>query len=53
MLKLSIFIGIPSAVTYLTSTNSQHIENILYIFVLCVVALLIAILSHIGEKSRL
>ncbi len=53
MLKLSILIGIPSAITYLASTSSQHLDNILYIFVLCVAALSIGILSHISEKSGL
>lgn len=53
MLKLWILIGIPSAITYLASTSSQHIDNILYIFVLSVAALLLAILSQISKKSRL
>jgi hypothetical protein len=52
MLKLSILIGIPSAITYLASTSSQHIDGILYIFVLSAAALLLAILSQINEKSR-
>ncbi len=53
MLKLSILIGIPSAITYLGSTSSQQTDSILYIFVLSVAALLVAILSQINEKSRL
>ncbi|MCR4346416.1 MAG: hypothetical protein NUV55_04285 [Sulfuricaulis sp.] len=52
MLKMSILIGTPSAITYLASNNSQQAENILYIFVLSIAALLVAILSHINEKSR-
>ncbi|GAB4507956.1 MAG: hypothetical protein Tsb0026_05390 [Sulfuricaulis sp.] len=52
MLKLSILIGTPSAITYLASTSSQHMESILYIFVLSVAALSVAILSQINEKSR-
>ena len=51
-MKLIIFIGIPSAITYLASTSSQHIDGILYIFVLSAAALLLAILSQINEKSR-
>jgi hypothetical protein len=51
MLKMSMFIGIPSVVAYLGSIYSQHIENILYIFALSVVALLVAILSQISHKS--
>ena len=53
MLKLSILIGIPSVVVYLGSIYSQHLENIVYIFVLSAAALLVAILSQISEKSRL
>lgn len=53
MLKLSILIGIPSAITYLASNSSQQMDSILYIFVLSAAALLVAILSQIGEKSRL
>jgi len=52
MLKLSILIGIPSAITYLASASSQHIDSILYIFVLSAAALLLAILSQINEKSK-
>jgi hypothetical protein len=52
MLKLSILIGIPSVIAYLGSIHSQHLENILYIFVLSAAALLVAILSQINEKSR-
>jgi hypothetical protein len=51
MLKLSILIGIPSAITYLASTSSQQVDSILYIFVLSAAALLVAILSQINEKS--
>jgi hypothetical protein len=52
MLKMSILIGTPSAITYLASTSSQHMDSILYIFVLSIASLLVAILSHINEKSR-
>jgi hypothetical protein len=52
MLKLSFWIGIPSIITYLASTYSQLLDNIMYIFVLSAVALIVAILSQIGEKSK-
>ena len=52
MLKLSIFIGTPSAITYLASTSSQQIDSILFIFALSAAALLVAILSQIGHMSR-
>ncbi|MHB8534315.1 MAG: hypothetical protein ACYDBW_02580 [Sulfuricaulis sp.] len=52
MLKLSFWIGMPSVITYLASTYSQLLENIFYIFLLSVAALVVAILSQIGEKTR-
>lgn len=52
MLKLSFWIGIALLITYLASTYSQLLENITYIFALSASALLVAILSHIREKSR-
>ena len=51
MLKLSFWIGIPSLITYLATTYSQPLENITYIFAVSASALLVAILSHIREKS--
>lgn len=52
MLKLSIWIGTPSVITYLASTHSQLLENNFYIFVLSAAALIMGILSQIGEKSK-
>lgn len=52
MLKLSFWIGTPSVITYLASTHSQLLENIFFIFALSVAALIVAILSQIGEKSK-
>lgn len=52
MLKLGFWIGMPSLITYLASTYSQLLENIFYIFVLSVAALLVAIMSQIGEKAK-
>jgi hypothetical protein len=51
MLKLSFWIGTPSIITYLASTYSQLLENIIYIFALSAAALIVAILSQISEKS--
>lgn len=51
MLKLSFWIGTPSVITYLASTYSQLLENIFFIFALSMAALIVAILSQIGEKS--
>jgi hypothetical protein len=52
MLKLSILIGLPSAITYLASASSQYMDSILYIYVLCVATLLVAILSQTSEKPK-
>ena len=51
MLKLSLWIGTPSIITYLASTYSQLLENNFYIFVLSAAALVVGILSQISEKS--
>jgi hypothetical protein len=51
MLKLSFWIGTPSIITYLMSTYSPLLENIIYIFALSAAALIVAILSQINEKS--
>jgi len=52
MLKLSFWIGTPSIITYLASTYSQLLENIFFLFALSAAALIVAILSQIGEKSE-
>jgi hypothetical protein len=52
MLKLSLWIGTPSIITYLASTYSQLLENNFYIFVLSAAALVVGILSQISEKSN-
>jgi len=51
MLKLSLWIGTPSIITYMASAYSQILENIFFIAALSVVALAMAILSKIDEKS--
>ena len=52
MLKLSFWIGTPTVITYLASPHSQLLENIFFIFALSAAALIVAILSQIGKKSR-
>jgi hypothetical protein len=52
MLKLGLMIAAPSFLTYLASTYFQSMESFFYIFVLSSAALLVAILSHVGAKSR-
>jgi len=52
-LKISIFIGILSATTYLALTQSRLLDNFSCMFVLCIAALLLAILAQISENSML
>jgi hypothetical protein len=52
MLKIGLLIIAPSIFAYLASTYFQSLENVIYIFVLSTAALLVAILSQIGEKSK-
>ncbi len=51
MLKWGLWVGIPSFVTYLASTYSVLLENIVFIFIVSVIALLIAIIPRISDKS--
>ena len=53
MLKIGLMIVAPSILSYLASTYFQSLENVIYIFALSTAALLVAILSQIGEKSKL
>ena len=52
MLKIGLIIIAPSILTYLASTYFQFTDNVFYIFALSTGALLVAILSQIGEKSK-
>jgi hypothetical protein len=52
MLKIGFLIIAPSILTYFASTYFQSMESFFYIFVLSSAALLVAILSHIGAKSK-
>ncbi len=51
MLKVGLWVGIPSFITYLASTYSVLLENIVFIFIVSVVALLIAIIPRISDKN--
>ena len=52
MLKLGLLIVAPSILAYMASAYFQFSENVFYIFVLSIAALLVAILPQIGEKSK-
>lgn len=46
---LVLWIGTPSLITFLASANSQFLETIHFIFILPVMALLVAILPRLDE----
>jgi len=48
-MKLALWIGTPSLVTFLASVYAQFLENIHLVFILSVMALLIAILPRLSE----
>ena len=54
MLKLGLWVGTPSAVTYLASSYSALLENFVFLSLLSVMALLVAILPRLSdpESSR-
>jgi hypothetical protein len=52
MFKLGLWIGIPSFITFLASAYSQFLENIHFIFVLSVAALLVAIVPQLTQKEK-
>jgi hypothetical protein len=43
MLKIGLWLGAPSAITFLASSYSVRIENTLFVFALSVLALVIGI----------
>ena len=53
MVKLSLWIGAPSLITYFASSYSVVVENILLFFLLSLLALMVAIVPRVaGEKAR-
>ncbi len=51
MLKIGLWIGIPSLITFLASTYSSLADNIVFIFALSVAALLVAILPRLINRD--
>lgn len=43
MVKLGLWLGTPSVITFLASSSSVRVENTLFVFALSVLALLIGI----------
>ena len=53
MIKLGLWLGAPSLITYFASSYAVVVENILLFFVLSLLALMVAIAPRaIGEKAR-
>ncbi|OGI43802.1 MAG: hypothetical protein A2637_02000 [Candidatus Muproteobacteria bacterium RIFCSPHIGHO2_01_FULL_65_16] len=52
MLKWGLWLGTPSLITFLASTYSSLLDNIVFIFILSVAALLVAILPLIYERAK-
>jgi hypothetical protein len=50
MLKLGLWVGTPSAVTYLASSYSALLENFVLFSLLSVAALLVAVLPRLSER---
>lgn len=52
MLKLGLWIGTPSVMTFLASSYSALLENIVFFFALSVAALFVAIVPRLSESAR-
>lgn len=50
MLKLALWVGVPSFITYLVSSYTFFLENVAYIFALSVVALVVAIVPRLSDR---
>lgn len=51
MLKLGLWIGTPSLVTLVASSNSLLLEDIQLIFALSLAAIVVAIVPRISDKA--
>ncbi len=52
LMKLGLWIGTPSLITFLASSYSLMMENIMFLFMLCLGALLVAILPQLLDTER-
>lgn len=53
MLKLGLWLGTPSVITFLASSYSVRIENTLFVFALAILALVVGIGPRLtGKKNR-
>lgn len=51
MLKIGLWLGTPSVITFLASSYAIRIENTLFIFALSVIALVIGIGPRLTDKN--
>lgn len=51
MVKLGLWLGTPPLITFLASSYSVRIENALFVFALCVVAVIIGIGPRLTRKK--
>ncbi len=52
LMKLGLWIGTPSLITFLASSYSMILENIIFLFMLSLGALLVAILPQVLDTER-
>jgi len=52
MIKLGLWVGTPSLITFLASSYSALLENIIFLFLLSLVAMLVAILPPLLDADR-
>jgi hypothetical protein len=51
LLKWSLILGVPSLVTYLASSYSKFLDNIVFIVAPSIAALLVAIIPRLSDKD--
>lgn len=52
LLKLGLWIGTPSLITFLASSYSLILENTMFLFMLCLGALLVAIVPQLLDTEH-
>jgi hypothetical protein len=52
MIRLGLWVGTPSAISFLASSYSTFLENIVFFFVLSFVALVLGIVPPMQAKTK-
>ncbi len=52
LVKLGLWVGTPSLITFLASSYSLILENTMFLFMLCLGALLVAILPQLLDTEH-